>query len=97
MADDGTIFAVVDLGDAPGNDTDRGLVRISDYRGTPTYEIILQGGTSIAGTDVGGGLSVGSNSSKFFGVIEITVVPALSSIVALTLGGCLLACRRRVD
>lgn len=64
MSDDGTIFAVVDLGDAVGNDTDRGIVRIRDYATTPTFDVVLQGGTTVAGTDVGGGLSVGSNSSN---------------------------------
>lgn len=63
MADNGDIFAVVDLGDAPGNDTDRAMVRVRDYRTNPTFDIILQGGTTVAGTDVGGGLTVGSNSS----------------------------------
>lgn len=64
MADNGDIFASVDIGDAVGNDTDRAIVRIRNHRTAPTFDIIAQGGTTVAGTDVGGGLNIGSNSTN---------------------------------
>ena len=63
MTDDGTVFVVADLGPAAGDETDRGLVRIRDYRTTPFFDVVLVGGLSGPGTDVGGGLTIGSNQT----------------------------------
>lgn len=61
MADDGTIFVIAGLGEDPGVQTDRALLRISDYRASPTAEIVFAGGTT-RGTPLPGGLAIGSNA-----------------------------------
>ncbi|MGF1635344.1 MAG: hypothetical protein ACFCVE_15965, partial [Phycisphaerae bacterium] len=65
MAGNGDVYAVVNLGPDAATWTDRSLVRIRDYDTTPTFEIVIQGGTGGVGssTVLPGGLTVGSNST----------------------------------